>query len=150
MSQNRGPARRSEPSRASSRSSPVPANVPTPWLGDPRRCVTADCLLLALAVAAVAVCVLDTQSTVRLLLVLVAACLVPGGALLTRLPVGDVLEAVGLAAGLGFSIEAAGALAMVWTGWWHPFGWALALVGAACVTLALDLRRNVVMVRNSL
>lgn len=120
------------------------------WLGDPRRCVTADCLLLALAAATIAVCLLDTHSTARPLLVLVAACLIPGSALLTRLPVEDMLEAFSLAVGLGFTIEAAGALAMVWTGWWHPFGWALLLVGAACVVFVLDLRRNVVTVRESL
>src|SRR6202042_804663 len=109
-----------------------------------RRCVTADCLLLILAAATVAVCLVNTNSMVRPLLVLVAACLVPGGAILTRLPVEDLLEALALAVCLGFSIEAAGALAMVWTGWWHPFGWAIALVAAAGVMFVLDLRRIVV------
>jgi hypothetical protein len=120
------------------------------WLGDPRRCFIADCLLLILAAVTVAVCLVDTHSIARLLLVLVAACLIPGSALLTRLPGEDVLEALGLAVGLGFCIEAAGALAMVWTGWWHPFGWALALVTAACVMFFLDLRRIVVPVRETL
>jgi hypothetical protein len=114
------------------------------WLGDTRRCVAADCLLLSLAAATVAVCLLDTHSIARLLLVLAAACLVPGGALLTRLPVGDPLEAFGLAVGLGFTIEAIGTLAMIWTGWWHPLGWAIVLVSAACVMFLLDLRRIVV------
>jgi uncharacterized membrane protein len=111
------------------------------WLGDPRRCVTADCLLLVLAAATVAVCLADTHSIARPLLVLAAACLLPGGALLTRLPVEDELEALGLAVSLSFCIEAVGTLAMIWTGWWHPFGWALAPVAAACVMLVLDLRR---------
>jgi uncharacterized membrane protein len=136
--------------QASTGSPPLAADVQPCWLGDPRRCVTADCLLLVLAAATITVCVLDTHSITRLLLVLAAACLIPGSALLTRLPVEDVLEAFGLAVGLGFTIEAVGALAMVWTGWWHPFGWALALVTAACVVLVLDLRRNVVTVRKSL
>ena len=113
------------------------------WLGDPRRSLTADALLLVLAVATAAACLIDTHGTARLLLVLAAACLVPGGALLTLLTVEDVLEAVSLAVGFGFGIEAAGALAMAWTGWWHPFGWALVLVAGACVMLVLDLRRNV-------
>jgi hypothetical protein len=120
------------------------------WLGDPRRCVAADCLLLSLAAATVVVCLLDTHSTARVLLVLAAACLIPGSALLTRLPVEDVLEAFGLAVGLGFTIEAAGALAMVWAGWWHPLGWATVLVIGACVMLVLDLRRNVVTFREAL
>lgn len=114
------------------------------WLGDTRRCVAADCLLLSLAAATVAVCLLGTHSIARLLLVLAAACLVPGGALLTRLPVEDPLEAFGLAVGLGFTIEAIGTLAMIWTGWWHPLGWAIVLVSAACVMFLLDLRRIVV------
>jgi hypothetical protein len=155
MSTDRGAGRttrvsaRSAESEASRASTPAAAHngQATRWLGDPRRCVTADCLLLALAAATVAVCLFDAHSAVRLLLVLAGACLIPGGALLTRLPVEDVLEAFGLAVGLGFAIEAAGALAMVWTGWWHPFGWALVLVGAACVVFVLDLRRNVATVR---
>jgi hypothetical protein len=120
------------------------------WLGDPRRCVAADCLLLSLAAATIAVCLLDTHSNARLLLILAAACLVPGGALLTRLPVEDPLEAFGLAVGLGFTIEAIGTLAMIWTGWWHPLGWAMVLVSAACVMFLLDLRRVAVTSREAL
>ena len=138
---------RSAGSSASTGSSPVAVyGVQPRWLGDPRRCVTADCLLLVLAAAAVAVCLAGTHSIARLLLVLAAACLIPGGALLTRLPVEDELEALGLAVSLSFCIEAVGTLAMIWTGWWHPFGWALALVIAACVMLVLDLRRIVAAV----
>jgi hypothetical protein len=117
------------------------------WLGSPRYCVIADCALLALAVAAVAVCLLSAHGAARLLLVLLGACLLPGGALLTRLPMEDALEAVALAVGVGFSIEAAGALMMVWTGWWHPYGWGLVLLGAACAMFVLDLRRNLAIVR---
>lgn len=120
-----------------------------PWLGDPRRCIIADSFLLALAAATLLACLLGTHSAARLLLLLAAACLIPGSALLTRLPVEDVLEALGLAVGLGFSIEAVGTLAMIWTGWWHPFVWALILVGAACAMLALDLRRSVTMAGRS-
>jgi hypothetical protein len=117
------------------------------WLGDPRRCVIADCSLLILAAATVVVCLLQTHSTARLLLLLAAACLIPGSALLTRMSVEDVLEAFGLAVGFGFAIDAAGALGMVWTGWWHPFGYALALGIAACGMIALDLRRSMAIVR---
>lgn len=135
---------------ASSTDSPITTySAPSRWLGDPRRCVTADCLLLILAAATVAVCLVNTNNMVRPLLVLAAVCLVPGGAILTRLPVEDLLEALALAVCLGFSIEAAGALAMVWTGWWHPYGWAIALVTAAGVMFVLDLRRIVVTVRET-
>jgi hypothetical protein len=114
----------------------------TGWLGDSRSCVAADSLLLLLAAATVAVCLLQSHGAARLLLVLAAACLIPGSALLTRLPVEDVVEACGLAIGLGLAIETAGALVMVWTGWWHPFGWAIVLGTAACALLAIDLRHN--------
>ena len=123
--------------------SPKASSTRTRWLGEPRRCVIADGLLLVLAGATVAACLLNTHGAVRLLLLLAAACLIPGGALLTRLPSDGVLEAVGLAVALGFSIEAAGALAMIWTGWWHPVTWAVILVSMASVTFALDLQRNV-------
>ncbi len=138
-------------SQAPTASSPAAAHGErAPWLGDPRRCVIADSFLLALAAATLAACLLGAHSSARLLLLLAAACLIPGGALLTRLSVEDALEAVGLAVGLGFSIEAVGTLGMIWTGWWHPFGWALVLVGAACAMLALDLRRSVTMAGRSL
>jgi uncharacterized membrane protein len=127
--------------------SPTTSESRAGWLGDPRRCATFDGLLLVLAAATVAVCLLQSHGAARLLLVLAAACLIPGGALLTRLPVEDELEAFGLAVGFGFTIEAFGALAMVWTGWWHPFGWAIVLGLVACAVLAIDLRRNVAMIR---
>lgn len=137
-------------SQASADSSPRTAHdAQTGWLGDPRRCATADCLLLLLAAATVAICLLATHGTTRLLLVLATACLVPGSALLTWLPVEDVLEACALAVGLGFTIEAIGALAMVWTGWWHPLGWAITLMIVACGVLALDLRRSLVTIREA-
>jgi len=130
--------------------SPAAANESrTGWLGDSRRCATADGLLLVLAAATVAVCLLQSHGAARLLLVLASACLIPGGALLTRLPVEDVVEACGLAIGLGFAIEAAGALAMVWTGWWHPFGWAIVLGAVSCAVLAIDLRHNLSLSRKS-
>jgi hypothetical protein len=114
----------------------------TPWADDPWTRVAVDCLLLALAPAAVLVSVVDADGVARLLLVLAAACLVPGGALLTRLATDDLLSAFGLAVGLSLCIETVGALVMIWTGWWHPLGFSLALMALACAALVLDLRRN--------
>ncbi len=119
------------------------------WPAGPVGRVTADGLLLLLAAATVAACLLDTHGAARLLLLLAAACLIPGCALLTLLPVEDPLEAFGLAVGLGFSIEALGALTMVWSGWWHPVGLAVALGAVACAMLAVDLARGVARVRES-
>jgi hypothetical protein len=135
-------------SQASADSSPrTTHDAQTGWLGDPRRCATADGLLLVLAAATVAVCLLQSHGAARLLLVLAAACLIPGSALLTRLRVEDELEAAALAVGLGFTIEAAGALVMVWTGWWHPIGWVIVLGAAACTALAIDFCRSVTLAR---
>jgi hypothetical protein len=123
--------------------SPKEAHARPRWLGDPRHCVIADVLLLVLAGTTVAVCLLETHGALQLLFLLAAACLIPGGALLTRLPCDGLLEAIGLAVALGFSIEAAGALVMIWTGWWHPIAWAVVLGSVASMTFAFDLRRNV-------
>jgi hypothetical protein len=101
-----------------------------------------DGVLLTLAAIAIAVFVLGAGGAARLLLVLAATCLVPGGALLTRLPTDDLPSALGLAVGLSFCIEAAGALVMIWIGWWHPVGFSLAIVAAAGALLVLDLRRS--------
>jgi uncharacterized membrane protein len=120
-----------------------------PWLGDPTRCVFADSLLIVLAVTAVAVSLTDTHSVVRLLLVLAAACLIPGSAVLTRLPRVETFEALTLALPLGLCIEAVGSLAMIWTGWWHPFVWSVVLVTVACLALALDIRHNLLLRRSS-
>jgi hypothetical protein len=143
------PAHATDARVATGSSSTVVRDVRTRWLGDPRGCIAADCALLALAAATAAVCALDTPHVARLVLLLAAACLIPGSALLTLLAVEDPLEACGLAVGLGFTVEAVGALVMVWTGWWHPFGWAILLGGVACLLLTLDLRRNVALVRRS-
>jgi hypothetical protein len=113
------------------------------WPHGPRACVAADCALLALGVATAALVASDTASTARVLLVLASACLIPGGALLTRISVDDPLEALGVAVALGLTIEAAGALAMVWTGWWHPLGLGVLLLALAGALLILDLRRGV-------
>jgi hypothetical protein len=112
------------------------------WTGDLGRRTAIDCLLLALAATAIAVSVLGAGGTAPLLLVLGATCLVPGGALLTRLPADDLLSAFSLAVGLSFCIEATGALVMIWTGWWHPVGFSFAIVALASAMLVLDLRRS--------
>jgi len=119
------------------------------WLGDPRRSLVGDCSLLTLAIITVVVSVLATTSAAQLLLVLAAACLIPGAAVLTRLSVDDLLEGFTLAVALSFCIEAAGALAMAWASWWHPFVWAIVLVSLACVILLLDVRRMLVTLRAS-
>lgn len=114
----------------------------TPKADDYWKRVAAECGLLALVLSTVAVSVTGVSGVARLLFVLAAACLVPGGALLTRLSTDDLLSTFGLAVGLSLCIEAVGALVMIWTGWWHPLGFSLALVALACAVLILDLRQT--------
>jgi hypothetical protein len=118
-------------------SSPVP--IVGDGLAQPLRRAIGDALLLALAPASVALCVAGASGASRLVLVFVAACLLPGGALLTRVSVQSTLERCALAVGLSLCVEAAGSLAMIWTGWWHPDAWALALVVVSCALIAVDL-----------
>jgi hypothetical protein len=98
-----------------------------------------DCGLLGLTVAAVAICLIEDHGLARLLVVGVATCLVPGGAILRRLSVDESITFLALAVCFSFTVETAGALIMVWTGWWHPFGYAVALACAATALLLLDL-----------
>jgi hypothetical protein len=99
-----------------------------------------DLLLLALGVAAAIACVADL-GTARPLLLLGAACLLPGGAVLALLPVANWLERLAIAIGLSLSVETAVTTVMTWTGWWHPFGLAIALGILAAGILLLDLGR---------
>lgn len=101
-----------------------------------------DGALLLLTLAVAVACAGQVNTTARLLLLLLAACLVPGGALLTVLPVADLLLWCSLAVALSLAIEAAGTLAMIWSGFWHPVAWALVLAALAAGALGLDLWRK--------
>jgi hypothetical protein len=102
----------------------------------------ADGALLILTAATVVAYLTGTHSGARLALVIVSGCLVPGAAILTRVSADDVLEALALAIVLGLALEAVGALAMVWTGFWHPAAWALVVTSGAGLLLAQDLRHH--------
>lgn len=102
-----------------------------------------DASLLALAATSLLVWTTGTHNPVRLGLVVLSACLVPGASVLTRLSVQDPLEGAALAVGVGLTLEAIGTLAMTWTGFWHPAGWALLLMCGAGLLIAVDLRRNI-------
>ncbi|HXD55935.1 MAG TPA: hypothetical protein VN618_14360 [Solirubrobacteraceae bacterium] len=101
-----------------------------------------DLALLGLALLALASATVGPGGAPRLLIVLAAACLLPGGALLTLLPVEDPLLGPALAVGLSLTVEALGTLAMAWSGFWHPAGWAVALGALACGLLLRDLART--------
>jgi CHASE2 domain-containing sensor protein len=97
-----------------------------------------DVALLALLVATVFV-VLEDAQPVRPFVVFAAACLVPGGAILTRLRTGEGMTDLALAIGLSLAVEIAGSLALAWSRWWHPEALAIVLAGASAALLLSDL-----------
>jgi hypothetical protein len=113
-----------------------------PMSADARVRIAIDCLLIALVPATIAVSLLQAHGTARLLLALAAACLLPGGALLTCLSSDDPLSSFAIAVALSLCVETIGALFMIWTGWWHPLGFSALIAGLSCLLLALDIRRS--------
>ena len=96
-----------------------------------------DLALLALIGATVAAIL--ASSPARPYVVAAAATLVPGGALLTRLRIGDGLTDLALAVGLSLAVDIAGSVALAWAGWWHPEALAIVLGGASAALLLGDL-----------
>lgn len=101
--------------------------------------VLSDVVLLGLLGAA-ALAVLADLQPVRPFVLLVAACLVPGGAILTRLRTGEAITDLALAIGLSLGVEVAGSLVLVWAHWWHPAVLAVTLAVGSMVLLSTDLR----------
>ncbi len=75
----------------------------------------------------------------RVLATLAFACLVPGGALVTRLPFREPDEILAMTVVLSLAIIAAGSLIMAWLAAWHPLWLTAGLAVAAVVVLVLDL-----------
>jgi CHASE2 domain-containing sensor protein len=103
--------------------------------------VLLDVALLALLAATVFVIVAAVQP-VRPFVVFAAACLVPGGAILTRLRTGEGMTDLALAIGLSLAVEIAGSLALAWSGWWHPEALGIVLGAASMGLLVSDLLRS--------
>jgi hypothetical protein len=101
----------------------------------------ADAALLALAGATALATAFPASGGVRPVLALLAAALVPGGAVLTCWRVADPLTWVGLAVAFSLAIETASATCLVWLGLWHPGLLAAAIGLASCVLLGRDLVR---------
>ena len=108
------------------------------------RATRAQLELAALALIAVA-CLVNLVSPAgsgRTAVTLLAALIVPGAAVMIRMPISDPVQGVALVVGLSLAVEVAVTLVMAWTGWWHPVAAAAALAGVTAAALAADLVRD--------
>jgi uncharacterized membrane protein len=98
-----------------------------------------DLTLLAVTALLVVLIVRGVDGLPRVLATVAFACLVPGGALVTRLPFREPDEILALAVVLSLAILAAATLVMAWIGAWHPLRLTAGLGAASAAILLLDL-----------
>lgn len=98
-----------------------------------------DLTLLAVTALLMVLIARDADGPPRLLATVAFACLVPGGALVTRLPFRDPDEILAMTVVLSLAILAAAAVLMAWFGAWHPLRLAAGLGAASATVLLLDL-----------
>lgn len=99
-----------------------------------------DVSLLALAALHSLLVAFDLDGLPRVLATLAFACLVPGGALVTRLPFREPDEVLAMTVALSLAILAAASLLLVWLRAWHPLWLMAGLTALSIPVLALDLR----------
>lgn len=122
------------------------SDVQAPQTSADDRATRANLEIAALALIAAA-CLMNLfmpAGGARMIVTLLAALVVPGAPLMIRLTVTDVVQGAALLVGMSLTIEVSATLAMVWSGWWHPVGAAIIMVGAAAVVLAVDWGRCVI------
>ena len=98
-----------------------------------------DLGLLAVTALLVVLIERDVDGLPRVLATVAFACLVPGGALVSRLPFREPDEVLALTLVLSLSIMAAATLVMVWLRAWDPLRLTAGLAAASGVVLLLDL-----------
>jgi hypothetical protein len=111
-------------------------------MNDARLRVATHAGLIAVAAFATVLALAQLTGPVRLIATLVAMALLPGAAVLTRLPTADPAAWCGLAVAISLAIETILALLMVWSHQWHPVPLAVALALASGVALLDDIRRT--------
>jgi hypothetical protein len=104
----------------------------------PRERLLFDVLLLALAVTATALILVDPPGAARPVVVFLAAISLPGAAILTRVPAPAPLPAIGLTIALSLAIDTLGSLILVWTGWFEPGVLGGVIGGVAFLAIAVD------------
>jgi len=97
--------------------------------------------LFILLLAAVPLVFLGGDTPIRAFVVFAAMLLVPGGSVLTLLPVDRIPEWLGLAVSFSLAIEVAGSLVLIWTQWWRPEVLALVLTVLSGAALLRSLGR---------
>ncbi len=98
--------------------------------------------LVALAPALAIASAGDLPEWARGIVGLLALALLPGAAILTRLPLRSPLETVAFAIAISLAIDTALALVLVWTRWWHPGPVMAVVLGVSTVVLAVDAIRE--------
>ena len=98
-----------------------------------------DLGLLAVTALLVVLIERDVDGLPRVLATVAFACLVPGGALVSRLPFREPDEVLALTLVLSLSVMAAATLVMVWLRAWDPLRLTVGLAAASAVVLLLDL-----------
>ena len=106
-----------------------------------------DLALLGVTALLLVLVARDVQGLPRVLATLAFACLVPGGALVTRLPFRERDEILAMTLVLSLCILATATLLMAWLGVWHPLRLTAGLGAAAGVILLLDLAGHLTSAR---
>ena len=145
QAQSRLPAAPERPAVVLEPPVPPPAPAPVTLMPDEAPPATprwADAGLAALIAAAVAVSVVPVPSAARILVMLAAACLVPGGAVVRYLRFDFGASWLAMAAALSLGFETLASLALIWTGWWHPAAVAIGLGALSALIIVFDWSRR--------
>jgi uncharacterized membrane protein len=96
----------------------------------------------AIGLATLVALTIPVGSPVRVIVLLLFACLGPGCALVTHLGITDRVAAYALAVTISLSVFVGSAAMMAWTGWWHTRGTQLILAAATLISCAVGMTRT--------
>jgi hypothetical protein len=111
-------------------------------MNDTRIRMTVHAGLICVAVLTTGLVLADVTGPARLIATLVAMSLLPGAAVLTRLPTADPAAWCGLAIAISLAIETILSLLMVWTHQWYPNALGAVLAASSALILLHDIRRT--------
>jgi hypothetical protein len=100
----------------------------------------ANVCVLGLAAAVATLAIVGVDGPGRIAVTLIAALVVPGWAVMTRLEADDPLTTLGMTVAFSLAIETVCSALLVWTGWWHPYVLAALLGAGSSVLVLIDLR----------